>query len=259
MNMGINDQLLISLVVALFVGGASAYLGSIMVLKRLALVGDALTHVALPGIGIALTYQINPFVGAFTALAIGVLLVWQIERKTSIPGDAIVGLIFSVSLAIGILVTPEPELLEALFGDISKVSTLDAVLAIFFSLTVVVVMGLIKNKMVLSLLSPDFAKAQGVKTDLLNLVFLALVAVVVALGVKVVGTLLMGALVVVPAIAAKNMARNLKSYGLWSAFFGMLSGVAGIYLSASFNLPPGPIVVLASAAVFLISLVFRAR
>lgn len=252
-----NQNLIVSLIVALFVGGASAYLGSVMVLKRLALVGDALTHVALPGIGLALTYQINPFIGAFTALVIGVLLVWQIERKTSIPGDAIVGLIFTLALAIGILVTPEPELLEALFGDISKVGILDAVLAILFSLLVFAGMRLIKSKMVLSLLSPDFAKAQGVKIDLLNLIFLALVAIVVALGVKVVGTLLMGALVVIPAIAAKNIARNLKSYGLWSTAFGMLSGVVGIYLAANFNLPPGPIVVLASVAVFVASLVFK--
>lgn len=257
MNMAINNQLLLSFIVALFVGGASAYLGSIMVLKRLALVGDALAHVALPSIGIALTYHLNPFIGAFTALAIGVLLVWQIERKTSIPGDAIVGLIFTVALAIGILVTPEPELLEALFGDISKVGVLDAVLAILFSLSVFIGMYFIKSKIVLSLLSPDFAKAQGVKTDLLNLIFLTLVAIVVALGVKVVGTLLMGALVVIPAIAAKNVARNLKSYGLWSSAFGMLSGVVGIYLAANFNLPPGPIVVLVSAAVFLASLILR--
>src|SRR3989344_5740068 len=129
-NMVINfDQnLIMSLLVGAIVGGASAYLGSVMVLKRLALVWDALSHVALPGIGIALTYGINPFLGAFAALAIGILFIWRIEKQTAIPTEAIVGLVFSVSLAVGILITPEPELLEALFGDISKVRISDGFL-----------------------------------------------------------------------------------------------------------------------------------
>ncbi|MDP1719171.1 MAG: metal ABC transporter permease, partial [bacterium] len=121
----IDSNLIASVVVGVFVGAASAYLGSLMILKRMALVGDALSHVALPGIGIALTYGINPFLGAFTALAVGVLLVWRLSDKTDLPTEAIVGIIFTVSLAIGILITPEPELLEALFGDIAKVNFLD--------------------------------------------------------------------------------------------------------------------------------------
>lgn len=248
---------MMSLVVGAIVGGASAYLGSIMVLKRMALVGDALSHVALPGIGIALTYNINPFLGAFTALAIGVLLIWQIEKKTGIPTEAIVGLIFATSLAIGILVTPEPELLEALFGDISKVNLFDAILGVALSLLIFIGMFFIKNNLVLSIISPDFAKSQGIKVNLLNLIFLAFVAVIVALGVKVVGTLLMGSLVIIPAIASKNLARSFSFYGILSLLFGLISAVAGVFIAAAFGLPPGPLVVLSSALIFLVSLFVR--
>lgn len=257
MDINLSQSLLISLVVGAFVGAASAYLGSIMVLKRMALVGDAFSHVALPGIGLALTLNLNPFLGAFAALAVGVVIIWQIEKRTSIPTEAIVGLIFTVALAIGILITPEPELLEALFGDISKVQILDAFLAVGLSALVFLVMLSIKNKLVLSLLSADFAKSQGVKIDWLNLIFLALAAIVVALGVKVVGTLLMGALVIIPAVASKNIAQNLRSYGYFSLVLGALSAVSGIWLASIFGLPPGPIVVLASAAIFLLSLIFK--
>ncbi len=251
----IDSALLTSLIVAAAVGAASAYLGSLMVLKRLSLVGDALSHVALPGIGIALTYNLNPFLGAFTALAIGIFLVWYLGEKTDIPAEAIVGVIFAVSLAIGILVTPEPELLEALFGDISKVNLVDAVLGVSLSVLVIFVTILIRKKLILDLLSPDLARSQGIQTRLWNLIFLAMVAVVVALGVKVAGTLLMGALVVIPAAASKNLARNFSVYGVLSLVFGVVSAVAGVLLAFAFGLPPGPLVVLSSAVIFALSLI----
>lgn len=247
----------LSLITGLFVGAASAYLGSIMVLKRLALVGDALSHVALPGIAVALTYHLNPFLGAFTALALGVVLIWQIEQRTTIPTEAIVGLIFSSALAIGILITPEPELLEALFGDISKVNLTDTIFAVIASLAIFLVIFLIRKKLLLSLVAPDLAKSQGVKVDLLNLIFLFLVAGAVALGVKVVGSLLMGSLVIIPAVSAKNIASNMKSYGFVSAVFGMASAVGGILIASHYGLLPGPLVVLTSAGIFLFTLAFK--
>ncbi len=259
MDINTNSNLITSLLVGLFVGAASGYLGSLMVLKRMALVGDALSHVALPGIGIALTYGINPFLGAFTALAIGILLVWQLEKKTEIPAEAIVGLIFAVSLAIGLLVTPEPELLESLFGDISSVSIFDAVLAVILSSAVVVVSGLIRKKIALEIISPDLARSQGLNSRLLSLAFLGMVAVVVALGVKVVGTLLMGSLVIIPALAAKNLARTFGFYGWASLILGAFCAVGGILLAPVLNFPPGPIVVLVSAGIFVISLFAKTK
>lgn len=257
MPTSIEPHLLISLIVAAFVGAASAYLGSIMVLKRMALVGDALSHVALPGIAIALTYQLNPFLGAFAALALGVLLIWQIEKKTALPTEAIVGLTFAVALAFGILLTPEPDLLEALFGDISRVQLVDAVLAVGASILIFLTMFFIKKKLVLGLISPDLAKSQGIKVEWLNLVFLGLVAVVVALGVKVVGTLLMGSLVIIPALASKNLARSFSGYGIISLVLGIISAVGGVLISVLWGFPPGPIVVLVGATIFIVSLIFR--
>lgn len=254
MNINIDFNLISSIVVGVFVGAASAYLGSLMILKRMALVGDALSHVALPGIGLALTYGINPFLGAFTALAIGVLLVWRLSDKTDLPTEAIVGIIFTVSLAIGILITPEPELLESLFGDIAKVNSFDAILAVVLSSFVLVVAYLIRKKMMLEIVSGDLARSQKINLQLLNLVFLALVAVVVALGVKVAGTLLMGSLVIIPAAAAKNITRSFGSYGAVSLVLGAVSAVGGVLLAFVLNIPPGPLVVLSSATIFLLSL-----
>src|SRR3989337_4320364 len=112
------------------VGASSGFLGSFMVLKRMSLVGDALSHVALPGMAIALTLSINPILGALVALFIAILGIWYLEEKSEIYPEALVGIFFTASLAIGILITPEPELLEALFGNLEKIGLIDGLITV---------------------------------------------------------------------------------------------------------------------------------
>ena len=245
---------MISLIVAGFIGAAAGYLGSIMVLRRMALVGDALSHVALPGLGIALAFNWNPFLWAFVFLGTATWIIWLLEGRTRVPTEALVGILFTFSLAVGILITPEFELIEALFGDISQVSIFDGVLAAFLSVVVFLIGRKIYKGLILGTISEDLAASSGVKPRRLNFIFLILVSVIVALGVKVVGTLLMGALVIISATAAKNLSRNLASFGRLSVVFGMISAPGGVYLAHVFELPPGPIVVLASSVIFLLSL-----
>ena len=242
---------------ALFIGLAAGYLGSFMVLRRMALVGDALSHVALPGVALGLIFNFNPLLGAFATLFLGIVCIWLIEQKTKLSTESLVGLFFTVSLATGLLITPEPELLEALFGDISKVTGLDMILAIALSLTVIMVTSQISRGLMLGILSDDLARSNGVKTTRINFIYLLLVAVIVALGIKVVGTFLMGALVVIPAITAKNFAKSLKSYVWGSAVVGLLGALMGIILANALSLSPGPIIVLVSGGLFLISLLFN--
>ncbi len=244
------------LIIAIFVGLASGYLGSFMVLKRMALVGDALSHVALPGVALGLLFHINPFLGAFATLFAGIIGIWLIENRTELSTESLVGLFFTFSLAIGILITPHENILEALFGDISKVSGLDVLIAIIFSLAVIIIMRTIAKKFILSTISTDLAKSSGINVGLINFVFLLSVALIVALGIKAVGTLLMGALVIIPAIASKNISSSMSRYTGMSAILGTVSLVGGVILANQFALPPGPIVVLTSAVIFLITLVF---
>lgn len=248
---------LLSLIVGLSTGAAAGYLGSLMILKRMALVGDALTHVALPGIGISLLFNLNPFLGAFAFLLMATLLIWKLERRTALAVETIVGILFAASLAMGILITPEPELLEALFGDISKTKAPDALAAVILSLVALTVTKKISRPILIGVISEEFAQASGIKVSRNNFIFLLLVSLIVALGIKVVGTLLMGALVIIPAAASKNMAASFSSYGILSAVLGFFTAGIGIWFAAALNLPPGPLVVLSSATVFLFSLVFR--
>lgn len=219
--------------------------------------GDALSHVALPGIALALLFEINPFLGAFGALFLGIIGIWFIENKTQLSTESLVGLFFTASLAIGLLITPEEELLEALFGDISKISLADTVSAIALSLLVIGVMEAISKKFILATLSPDLAKSTNINVEKTNFIFMLLVAAIVAVGIKAVGTLLMGALVIIPAIASKNITRAMSSYTLFSSIFGLISLLGGILVSNYFNLAPGPVIVLVSASIFIISILLK--
>ncbi|MEX1063846.1 MAG: metal ABC transporter permease [Candidatus Paceibacterota bacterium] len=243
---------------AIFVGIASGYLGSFMILKRMALVGDALSHVALPGLALALLFNVNPFLGAFATLFVGIIIIWLIENKTELPVESLVGLLFTFSLAIGVLITPDEHIFEALFGDIAQITALDTVVAVILSLVVILVMKKISKSFILTTMSPDLAKSSGVNVRRNNLFFLLMVALIVALGIKAVGTLLMGALVIIPAIASKNFSSSMSRYVVTSSVIGLASLLGGVILAGFYNFPPGPLVVLASTAIFLLSLLKKA-
>lgn len=228
-----------------------------MLTKRMALVGDALGHVALPGMGLALILGLDISLGAFVFLLLGIFLIWLFEIRTSLPTEALVGIVFVASLAGGFLIVPEPELLEALFGDISRVSQEMAFISIIFSVLIFLAVKRIYPKIILAGISSDLAKSEGVKIKRQNLIYLLAIAALVALGVKIVGSLLVGALVIVPAAAARNMSRNLREYYLESAAFGALSSLFGIMLSKFLGFPAGPLIILASTLFFLISLAFK--
>ena len=251
------SPLTIQLITGTLIGLGAGYLGAYMVLRRMSLVGDALSHVALPGIAIALLLQINPYIGAFSALFVAIIGIWGLERKTSLPSETLVGIFFTLSLAIGLLITPEPELLEALFGDISKVGSFDLFLSLILVAAIFAAMARISKKLVLGILSPDLSRATGISMDRINLIFLIMVAIIVTLGLKVAGTLLMGSLVIIPAAAAKNISLDLRHYTFSASIFGALSALWGILFAHWFQLPPGPIVVLVSGCIFLATLPFK--
>lgn len=238
-------------------GSAAGYLGSIMVSKHMALVGDALSHVALPGLAIGLLLNFNPFIGAFAFLATTAVLTWYIQKSTALSIESIVGVLFVLALAIGILITPEVDLLEALFGDISTVTLTDAIVTASVSVLVILATRAIYSKVILSMVSKELAISSGIKVERINLIFLILVAAIVAVGIKEVGTLLVGAVVIVPAAAARNISSSLSRYALLSAIFGIASATLGIALSGVVGVPAGPLVVIIGSGIFAVGFGIR--
>lgn len=254
------DTLIFSLIVGAAVGFSAGYLGSIMVLEKMALVGDAMSHVALPGLALGVLLGFSPQVGGFIFLFVSAILIWYLGRITKLSFETLVGAAFTLALAIGILMYGNnlDELETALFGDIAKVDLTYAAIAVLIAVAVVFLTRYIYKKIVLGLISEELAISKGVNIAQTNLLYLLLVSVTVAVGIQVTGTLLVGFLVVTPAAAARIISRNLSKYFVLSAVFGTISAVSGILLSSALNTNlPGPLVVISGVIIFAVVLVVR--
>lgn len=251
------DNVFYLLMIGALVGASSGYLGSFMVLKRMSLVGDALSHVALPGIAVALSFGINPILGALVALVLATFAIWYLAEHSEVYPEALVGVFFTASLSVGLLLTPEPEILEALFGNIDKIGAFDGLFIAIGTIIIFAVAASISKSLLLGVVSEDLAKSQKIKVSRINLMYLLLVGLVVALGVKFLGTLLTGAMVIIPAATAKNIAKSVRQYQRLSVIFGLTSAVLGISLAKFLSLASGPIIVLVAVAFFAGSYIFK--
>ena len=238
-------------------------MGSLMVLEKMALVGDALSHVALPGLALGILFGFNEFIGAFIFLFISAVLIWHVGRVTRLSFETIVGAAFTLALAIGIIMLQNVEALsEALFGDITQVGLIDTVIAVAVAVVAILLTRLIYKQLVLGMISEDIAISRGIKLGRIDLLYLLLVSVVVAVGIRIVGTLLAGFLVIVPAASAKNLSLSLKRYTLLSAFLGAISAFSGVLASGIINIPQapaGPLVVIAGIIIFSATIVAKWR
>ena len=247
-----NESVLIA---GLFIGLGTALLGSLVILKKLALVSDALSHVALPGLAVALIVGLNPFLGAVVFLVGSVLLIGAIQKKFHLATETLVGILFTTALAVGILLVPSEELLESLFGNISQISSFDIGLAVVGGSLLFLVTLLLYRRFVKVMISPELSRSEFINVNRTELIFLIILALGVALGIKTIGTLLMGALIILPAATAKNLSSNLKQMALLSVIISLVSIGFGFWFSTIWQSPPGPTVVLLSSVIFAVSLI----
>lgn len=252
-----EQQLIQSLIAAVFVSIAASLLGSFVILKRMALVGDALSHVALPGMALGLILGFSPFLGGFITLFLAVLGTWFLKYRTKLPIDTLVGIFFTSSLALGVLLIPQQDLLEAMFGNITTLSFNETLFSVILSLILITAILLLKKNLVINMLSEELSHSVGINNKKTEFIYLLIFAAAVALGIKFVGALLMGSLVIIPAASAKNISKNLRGFMSWSVIFGVISAVSGIYLSHYLNIAPGPLFIMVAAAIFIFSLVYR--
>ncbi|MDE3052699.1 MAG: metal ABC transporter permease [Gemmatimonadota bacterium] len=246
-----------TLVLAVLMAVAAGLVGSVAVMRRMTLASDAISHVALPGVGLALILHFNPVLGALAALLVGTLLVWLVERQTRIPTEAIIGVVFSAALAVGSMMASGEELIDALFGGAQALGRVELLLGIVGALLVIAFMLWARSELVIALVSQDLARTSGVKVERVNLIFLLGFALTVALGLRFLGVLLMGSLIIIPAATAKQLARSLG--GMQAIAVGIAVGVtlAGAFAAPALHLEAGPVSIVLAAMVFFVSLLLR--
>jgi len=238
-------------------GAAAGLVGCFAVMRRMTLAADAISHIALPGIGLAILLRIHPILGGVASLLVGTLLVWGIENRTRLATETIIGVVFSTALAVGSLITSGDQLIEALFGGVGNLTTLEATLGLLLSFGVVVFVVWQRHRLVLALVSPDIAHTAGINVRRLNLFFLLAFALTIALGLRYLGVLLVGALVIIPAATAKRLARSLRGMLVISVAASIASTTLGTCLSLGLHRAPGSMIVLVAAGFFLLSLLRR--
>jgi zinc transport system permease protein len=236
---------------------AAGLVGCFAVMRRMALAGDAFSHVALPGIGVALALHVHPMFGAIAMLFFGALLVWALEDASRIATETIIGVVFSAALAIGTMTTSGEELVDALLGRTAAVSRPEIAFGLIASLGVIAFVLRRKHALVIALVSPDIARTADVNVTRLNLIYLQMFALTVALGLRYLGVLLMGSLIVVPAATAKRLSNNLNQMLMLSAMLAVTSTVGGASLGWWLHRETGPLIVTIAAACFILTFAWR--
>lgn len=247
------------LLLPMVMAAAAGLIGSIAVMRRMTLASDAISHVALPGITAAMLLEANPVAGGLVALVLGAFLVWSLERKTRVPTEAIIGVVFSAALAVGSMLASGEELIEALFGAPRRPRPAEVLIGLLAAALVIAFTIRARGRLMITLVSPDLARTAGIDVARLNLLFLLAFALTVALGLRYLGVLLMGSLIIIPAATGKLLARSLSGMRRVSVASAMGATLAGSLAAPALRVETGPLIITIAAAFFFASLLKRRK
>ena len=252
-----------ALIVGVLIALCSSLFGVTLVLKRFSFIGDGLSHIAFGAIAIASVLKINNdmiFVMPVTILT--AILLLKTGQNTKIKGDALIAMLSVGSLAIGYLLLNlfsgssnlSGDVCVTLFGSTSILTLTknEVILSIVISIIVVILFCLNYNKIFAVTFDENFAKASGIKSDRYNLLIAIITAVIIVLAMNLVGSLLISALIIFPALSAMRVIQNFKGVVILSAIISVLGAVLGLIISILFSTPVGSTIVAANIVVFII-------
>lgn len=236
-----------------FVAALCAILGLFLVLRRLSLIGDGLAHVSFGAIALGLFLGLYPFYVAIPLVVAGALAILWLTQKARVYGDAAIGIVSAAGLSVGVVLASvshgfNVDLFSYLFGNILTISSGEMIGSIALSVVVLVVTVFLYNDLFSTTFDEEYARVSGIRTNVINIILVCLVAITVVLAIRVVGVLLVSALLIVPAVAALQIARSFRTALILSAVSAVASVLIGIPLSFIGNLPTGATIVLLSLA-----------
>jgi ABC-type Mn2+/Zn2+ transport system permease subunit len=252
-----TNQLFFTFVSAIFISGVAGYLGTLMLSRKMSVVSGPLSHLALPGVALAIIYGFSIFAGAFPFVLSGAVLIWLLEKNTKLPMENLAAIIFAFGMGTGLLILPIGKAEEALVGNIGKITSTETGIVFLLSLIIFLLIKHIYQKVIMLNVSEDLASVSGINVKLYDLLYLLSIAVVVSLSVYLVGGLITVALIAIPAAVAKNISRNMLEYKVSASIAGIFSALVGILIANFWNLPIGPIIILVNVGLFLLSVFFK--
>ncbi|WP_374831878.1 zinc ABC transporter permease subunit ZnuB [Paenochrobactrum pullorum] len=234
-------------------------LGCFIIWRRMAYFGDTMSHSALLGVALALFFNINMILGVFlVALSISVVLL-LLQRKQSLSSDSLLGILSHSTLALGLVIVAfmtwvRVDLMSFLFGDILSVSRTDILFIYGGGAVVLAILAFLWRPLLASTVNEDLARAEGMNPDLSQTVFMILLAVVIAIAMKIVGILLITAMLIIPAATARRFATTPEKMAIIASVVGSLAVTAGLFGSLHYDTPSGPSIVVAAFGIFVLSL-----
>jgi zinc transport system permease protein len=247
-----------ALIAAAIVGLIAPLIGVFLVQRRLALLGDGMGHVALMGVGLAFLLGTAPVPTAMVTAALGAFLIEFIRNRSRTAGDVALALLFYGGIAGGVLFASlapgkaSSSLNAYLFGSLSTVATGDIWALVALAVTVLVILAIFGRELFAVSLDPDIAQAQGIRVRVMSTLMAVLAAIVVVVGMRVVGLLLVSAIMIVPVAAAQQLTRSFRSTAVIAVIIGLIASIAGLAGSFYIEVPPGPAIVILALACFAV-------
>lgn len=248
-----------ALITGSFIAMLCSSLGIFLVLRRLSLIGDGLAHVSFGSIAIGLFLGFYPIYIAIPIVMISSLLILKLTERAKIYGDAAIGIISSLGIALGVIIASisngfNIDLFSYLFGNILSINNTEMYLSIMLSVIVLVTIIYFYKDFFSITFDEEYAKISGINTNKINNILVLLTAISVVLAIKVVGTMLVSALLIIPPVTALQLTKSFKSAILLSITLSVISVIIGIFSSYYLDLPAGATIVIINFIFFMISL-----
>ena len=248
--------------VGVLLGALLACLGVFVVLRRMAFFGDGIAHASLAGVAAGVLAGVNPLIPALVVSVLFAIGMFFLEKKARLASDTVIGIIFTSGMALGVLLMSrkagyQPELIGYLFGNILAIRPSDLPPIFVLGLAIGFFLVCQWRRITLVAVDREMAYLAGVDPDRIQLLMYGVLAISVVLGIKILGVVLVSALLVIPVSVAKLISRSFQRLVLWSVAVSELIVAAGLVLAYFFDLPAGAVIVLSGSALFFTVLLFK--
>lgn len=244
-----------ALIAIILVSPIFAILGTMIVNNKMAFFSDALGHSAICGIAIGTILGISNvnISMIFFAIVFALLLNW-VKNKTTYGADTIISVFSSIAIALGLAILAQSgnfnKYSSYLVGDILSITNVEILYVFLTFITVMIFWYFTFNKLNVISINTSLAKSRGINIKLIDNIFVILIAIIVMISIRWIGILLINSLLILPAASSRNIAKNMRTYHLYSVIFSIFSGMLGLILSYYYNIPTGPMIVIISGTIY---------